>query len=366
MWAANFILIDGKMRSLFSILFGASMLLVIERAEAAGRSAAATHFARMAALLLIGLIHFYAIWWGDILTLYAMVGALAYLFWRLPAGALLMVSILLFAWSAVPRIADVPRRIATYEAAVSGASPEAVAEWRESQRRSIPGAAAIATDKATHASPVAHARKMIAEQTFLPVQHFGQLWPETLALMLLGMWAYRSRFLTGGWSDRAYRLGAMLGLGVGVAGFSVLAAWVVASGFRLAETASAFNSLSAPLRPVMALGYAALIILLLRRPGGVRDRIAAVGRTAFTNYIGASLMGVLVFFDSGLGLYAELSRAEAWLLVPIVWAVMLAWSKAWMEHFAYGPLEWVWRSLARWELQPMRRPRSAERNSCEV
>ncbi len=129
MWATNFILVDGKMRSLFSILFGASMLLVIERAEAAGRSPAATHFARMAALMLIGLIHFYAVWWGDILTLYAMVGALAYMFWRLPAGGLLLLSVVLFAWHAAPRIADVPDRLASFEDAVSGASPEATQHW---------------------------------------------------------------------------------------------------------------------------------------------------------------------------------------------------------------------------------------------
>jgi uncharacterized protein len=355
LWAANFILVDGKMRSLFSILFGASMLLVLERAEAAGRSPAQTHLARMAALLLIGLIHFYAIWWGDILTLYAMVGALAYLFWRLPAGGLLMISVLLFAWHAAPRIAEVPDRISSYEAATSGKSAAAAEEWRDNMRRSIPDAASIARDKAVHASAITHARKMIAEQTALPVRHFKQLWPETLALMLLGMWGYRSRFLTGGWSDGKYRLGAAVGLGIGVAGFSALAAWVVASDFRLAETASAFNSLSAPLRPVMALGYAALIILLFRRAGALRDRFAAVGRAAFTNYIGASLIGLLVFSGSGLGLYAQLSRAEAWLLVPIVWAIMLAWSKPWLDRFAYGPLEWAWRSLARWELQPMRR-----------
>ncbi len=355
MWAANFILVDGKMRSLFSILFGASMLLVMERAEASGRSPFHTHFTRMAALLLIGLVHFYAIWWGDILTLYALVGALAYLFWRLPAGAMLMISVALFAWHAAPRIAEVPSRISGYNAAFSDTSPEAAEVRRDHVRRAIPDAREIARDKATHASPLAHARTMLTEQTFLPLEHVGFLWPETLALMLLGMWGYRSRFLTGGWTDRSYRLSAAAGIGIGLVGFSGLAIWVVASGFRIPETTTAFNSLSIPFRPVMALGYAALIVLLFRRSGAIRDRLAAVGRTAFTNYIGTSIIGVLVFFDTGLGLYGELSRAESWLLVPIVWAIMLAWSKPWVDRFAYGPLEWAWRSLARWELQPMRR-----------
>jgi uncharacterized protein len=355
MWAANFILVDGKMRSLFSILFGASMLLVIERAEAVGRSPANTHFARMGALLLIGLIHFYAIWWGDILTLYALTGALAYLFWRLPAGAMLTIAVALFAWHAAPRIADVPGRISAYEAAFSDTAPEAAEVRRDELSRAIPDAEAIARDKAAHASPIAHARTILSDQPFLPLEHFGFLWAETLALMLLGMWGYRSRFLAGGWSERAYRTSAVIGIGIGLAGFTALAVWVMASGFRIPETTTAFNSLSIPFRPVMALGYAALIILLFRRPGALRDRFAAVGRTAFTNYIGTSLIGMLVFFRTGLGLYGELSRAEAWLLVPVVWAIMLIWSKPWLDRFAYGPLEWVWRSLARWELQPMRR-----------
>ena len=356
MWAANFILIDGKMRSLFSILFGASMLLVIERAAASGRSPARVHFARMAVLLLIGLVHFFAIWWGDILALYAMVGAVAFFLWKLPTRVLLVLSLLLFAWFNGPRLANVPSAFATYEAAhAPGASRQAIEKWEERAEFFTPSRERLADDKAMHASPAAHARVMASERAAEPVETLDVLWAETLALMLLGMAGYRSGFLTGGWSDRAYRRVAGAGLGVGVIAFSALAALVVESGFRMPETLAAFFTLSGPFRPVMALGYAALIILLFRRPSAARERFAAVGRAAFTNYLGASVIGLLVFFDTGLGLYGEVSRAQAWLLVPVTWLVMLAWSKPWLDHFAYGPLEWLWRSLARWEVQPMRR-----------
>src|SRR5689334_17615121 len=70
LWLVNFILIDGKLRSLFSILFGASMLLVMEAAVRAGRSGWRTHYARMIVLLAIGFLHFFVLWWGDILTHY--------------------------------------------------------------------------------------------------------------------------------------------------------------------------------------------------------------------------------------------------------------------------------------------------------
>src|SRR4051812_21785087 len=82
LWFGTFILIDGKMRGLFSLLFGASMLLVIERAEAAGRSPAAIHYSRMFWLLVLGCLHYYLIWFGDILTLYALTGMIAFFFRR--------------------------------------------------------------------------------------------------------------------------------------------------------------------------------------------------------------------------------------------------------------------------------------------
>jgi uncharacterized protein len=103
LWAANMLLIDGKMRTLFSMLFGASTLLVIERAEAAGLSGAKVHIRRMLVLLGFGLAHYYLLWFGDILTLYAVSGLIAFLFRKLPVqrlialgAAFLVVSMLLF------------------------------------------------------------------------------------------------------------------------------------------------------------------------------------------------------------------------------------------------------------------------------
>ena len=98
-WLFNFILFDGKMRGLFSILFGASTLLVIQRAIASGRSPARTHVARMIVLLGFGLAHFYFIWWGDILALYAQCGLLLYFFRNKPTRSLLRWSIALLALS---------------------------------------------------------------------------------------------------------------------------------------------------------------------------------------------------------------------------------------------------------------------------
>ena len=118
---------------------------------------------------------------------------------------------------------------------------------------------------------------------------------------------------------------------------------------------SAFIVFETPFITIMAVGYAAMIVLLSRRNGSLTQRIAAAGRCAFTNYLGTSIIASLVFYGWGLGLYGSVSRWQAWLLAPLVWAIMLLWSKPWLERFHYGPFEWAWRSLSRWKLQPMRK-----------
>ena len=107
----------------------------------------------------------------------------------------------------------------------------------------------------------------------------------------------------------------------------------------------------------MATVWAALIILWVKRGGvsALRDRVAAAGRMAFSNYLATSVVMTSIFYGYGLNLFGEVGRAALWLFVLGMSGLMLLWSKPWLDRFHYGPLEWVWRSLARWELQPMRK-----------
>ena len=87
--------------------------------------------------------------------------------------------------------------------------------------------------------------------------------------------------------------------------------------------------------------------------------IAATGRAAFTNYLGTSIVMTTLFYGYGLGLFAEVSRAALYLIVAAMCGLMLLWSKPWLDRYRYGPLEWLWRSLARGRPQPMRKALSA-------
>ena len=175
---------------------------------------------------------------------------------------------------------------------------------------------------------------------------------ETLGYMLLGMACLKSGMLTGEWTRIQYQRWAIIGFATGVPAFAALAFYVAHSGFDLLSVAIGSIMLPTLFRPLMIIGWACLI--LLARPGALATRIAAAGRMAFTNYLGTTILCTTLFYGYGFGLYGHLSRAELYLVVFAVWALMLLWPKPWLEHFRYGPFEWLWRSLARLRLQPIR------------
>jgi uncharacterized protein len=361
-WLANAILIDGKMRGLFSFLFGASMLLVIERAAAKGENAARVHFARMFWLFAFGMAHLALLWWGDILNHYALVGVVAWLFRKLPPHKLVAMAVVLLAVE-FALVLDVGHQIAAGEAAVRAGHASAEVSRAYAANRAnlgVPPAAEIARDLAVHRSGYAAIfADRLPEALRAPSQAFFFLGIETLAYMLLGMAGLRSGLLTGAWPRRAYVRGAAIGFGIGVPACALIATIPIRHGFDTASVAMSTLVWSEPLRPVMILGWACLIVLAIRPGGALTARVAAAGRMAFSNYLGTTLVCTTLFYGYGFGLYGRLSRAELYPVVVAVCTLILLWSQPWLARFRYGPMEWLWRSLARGRLQPMRRVATA-------
>ncbi len=360
MWLANYVLVDGKLRSLFSMLFGASMLLVIDRAEASGRSAARVHYPRMLVLLGFGLLHFYFIWRGDILALYALVGMVAFLFRKLSVVKMLAIgTTLMLVTAATFSFGATQMRKADLAAHRPNATTQEVRRWNENIGFLIPVPSEAAEEtRIARASFATRAEHMLTERTSDPFAAALGFGFPTLGLMMFGMAGYRSGFLTGSWSRRRYRWIAGTTLGIGGLLTLGLGLWVIASNFHVVTIFFAFLGLGGPIELLMAFGYAALTILAIRPGGPLTGRVAAVGRTAFSNYLGTSLIAATVFYGDGLGLFGHLSRSEAWLVVPPMWLLMLAWSKPWLDRFNYGPFEWAWRSLAKGRLEPNRKRKS--------
>jgi uncharacterized protein len=359
MWAANFLIVDGRFRALFSILFGASMVLVCERAIASGTRAWKIHYPRMIVLLAFGLAHYYLLWWGDILANYALVGMIAFALWRLSPRWLLPLAILALAITYGPPAYFGGQQIAELEA---GRAPDATSEQREALAKVMTELrtpeAELAEAKAGHASIPAHVEYITDADPLRPFSSVPGYGLETLGFMLLGMAGFKSGFLTGAWPRRRYVQVAAVCIGANLL-YHGIGTWRILQANFDPFTYYPWNRIySGPLHPIGAVGYAALVILLFRPGSTIAQPVAAVGRTAFTNYLGATIIGAMLFFGFGLGLYGEVSRGEAWLFVPPIWALMLLWSRWWLDRYRYGPLEWAWRCLSRWRFEPMRRAAS--------
>jgi uncharacterized protein len=356
-WAFSFIFIDGKMRGLFSLLFGASMMLIINRATAKGESAAQVHYRRMAWLAVFGLAHYFFIWFGDILFLYAIIGMIAFGFRDWPPAKLIKVALIIFAVGlAFWGVQFVGLQVFQYLATRPDANADMARQFR-ALMDSASLAFNIAPDLALHRGsyPAITSDKLDEWSTplILVVQSIG----ETLPLMMIGMAMQKSGFMTGDWDAADYRRWVMRMVPAGLLLTAALAVWIVAVGFDRITALAVFYVWGAIPRMLLTIGYAAVLIL---RIGHYRNhpmlaRVAAAGRAAFSNYLGTSIIMTTIFYGYGFGLFGHVGRAGLWLFVLGAWALMLLWSKPWLMQFHYGPLEWLWRSLARGKMQAMRR-----------
>ncbi|MEI9928216.1 MAG: hypothetical protein WDN44_11640 [Sphingomonas sp.] len=232
----NFILFDGKMRGLFSLLFGASMLLVIERAEAGGRSAARVHYSRMLWLLAFGLAHLWLVWDGDILCLYALVGMVAFLFRRMPGHKLMALGVVLVLVACV-MLGSLPAMILAAQATPPGTPHAANAARLLASFQNglgVPAPAEIARELALYRGGYADlVASRLRQHPLGPAETLVYFGAETLGYMLFGMAALRSGLLRGEWARRDYARWAAIGFGIGIPAYAAMAAYMLGSGFAL-------------------------------------------------------------------------------------------------------------------------------------
>ena len=359
-WTINYVISEGKFRALFTMLFGASMVVIAERAEANadGPGPAMTHYRRMFWLFIIGMIHAWCFWYGDILVQYAIGGTLGFLFWRWQPRALWLFFAAMFALQAASYVGHYAELVPVRAAAIApDAAPEAVAAWEKRKAKEQPSKAEAVEELKGYRGDIksafeTRAKTTIFFQTFLtPVTM-----PEIFAFMTLGILLFRNRFLTGEWSTRSYAVVVGAGYIVAAPITAMLAVILRTSNFDPAILALC-DAGSFVLRPFIAAAHAAVIILIVKSGlmSGLASRLEAIGRTALSNYLGTTLIATTLFYGYGFGLFGYLGRAQLYIVVVAIWAVMLLWSKPWLARFHYGPVEWLWRSLARWHRQPMRR-----------
>ena len=359
-WLGTLVVIDGKMRGLFTLLFGAGLYLFMDRVWARGGTLA-LQARRLAFLFAFGFLHFLFLFYGDILMLYAAWGMLAMVMLRMGAKSQFFIGLslyiafglLLTLFSLFPALSELdPAGCADSIGAETCAEMAAVGADVQADA----AAEQAVYGGGSYLDVVSYA---VTEQIWFQIQAlFMAGLSETLPLMLMGM-----AILRFGWFDGTGAAGKQLVLGLvavalGMGGTAYLALWAADSGHGFwISMLSSSQALGHFTNLLSVLGLAAVLGALgaSLSKGWLGSRFAAAGRVAFTNYIGTSFVMLFVMQGWAFGLYGELSRTEMLGVVLAAWAVMLAWSKPWLDRYRYGPLEWLWRCLTYGRLFPLRR-----------
>lgn len=340
-WLASHVLADQKFMSIFSMLFGAGIVLMAGRSKIAGRSGAWLHYRRMFWLLLFGLAHAYLLWYGDILVTYALAGCVAYLLHKLRPGWLLALGL---AAVAIPSLLfGVCGVTAPYWPA--DALAEVTKDW---QPNSLEVQKELATYQGGWLGQVANrAPDALMFQTVVFLCWTG--W-RAGGLMLVGMALLKWGVLSAQKTERDYAAMALLGALVGVplillgVHFNFKAGWTAAYSLFLGSQWNYWGSLA------LAIGYIGLIMLIerSRRLARVRAVFADVGRMALTNYLLQTLICTTLFYGHGLGWFGRTERWQQALVVLAVWCVQICFTRAWLKRHSQGPFERVWRALTYW------------------
>lgn len=331
---------ERKFVTLFSMLFGVSMILVGGEKGDAERTPVLNR--RLMWLAVFGLLHGVLVWYGDILLNYAIAGFIASQFRSWKPGRLFGVGILLFMLFAL-------LEVGSYWALAY--LPEAAAEGM-----------AFASPEAARADLAAFGGTFM-ESLQANLRTWGTVFgytifyiPATIGLMFIGMGLYRTGVMTAKRGVFFYLF--LLALAAGA--FAALG-WAVCEevreGLKDAYATAVRTTINGFLAPVMSLGYVALFCLIVKSPlRGLLTPLARTGQMAFTNYLTQSLMMTAIYYGGrGLGLFGEHTLAEQVPIVLGIWLLQLVWSTLWLSAFRYGPFEWVWRCLSFKRFVPMRR-----------
>jgi uncharacterized protein len=347
-WFFGRVFIDQKFMTIFSLLFGAGVLLFTGRVEARGIKPARLHFRRMGWLTLIGLMHGFLLWSGDILFSYGMCGMIVYRARRWPARRLLIVGIGLLTFGSA------------FGFVARWSMPHAPTDIQEFAREGWnPPRYVIADDLAAYRGGWRAQERQRAVEMFFGstmVMLLYTLW-RVVGLMLAGMALFKLEVITGRRPATTYWKMAAVGLGLGVP-VSVVGAWLdVKSDFSYGYAnlyGPQFNYWGSL---IVAVGWIGLVLLAAKRSERAAwlRRLSATGQMAFTNYLMQTVLCTTLFYGHGLGWYGHVERVYQLAIAIGVCGMELAWSPVWLRHFRFGPFEWLWRSLTYRQAQPMRR-----------
>jgi len=347
-WMLSHVFADMKFMTIFSMLFGAGVVLFTERLRNKGINSLAIHYRRTFWLLVLGLVHAYLLWYGDILVCYAINALWIVLLRRLKPRTLLIIGLSIFSVAFVLYL-------------LTGISiPYMPEESKVGMLEGwLPDAELINKEiTAYRGSWLQQMDERIKEAIMMQtVVFFIQTGWRAGGLMLIGMALLKWGILSARKSKSFYLKLIAICL---IPGFALVVYGMKTNfdaGFSLEYSfflGSQFNYWGSLL---VSLGYIGLVMLCVKSDllKFLKKSLQAVGQMALTNYLLQTIICTLIFYGHGFGLYGKVERKEQILIVFVVWIFQLIVSPIWIKYFRFGPFEWLWRSLTYWRFQPIKR-----------
>lgn len=365
------VMFEGTMRGIFSLLFGAGIVLLTERMEngGAGLMTAEIHFRRMVWMLIFGVIHWtLMLWIGEILFAYAMCGLVLFSVRKisprvqLAAAAVLLMAAAYMGIRDYREMKDVSVAAAAAEQAQSSGAQltadqsAALEGWAEVQSHFVPTAENAADQRDWHSGSYWNAvtGQFPTAYEFQWTESPRWLLTDMIPFMLIGMAFLRFGILGGQLPVRVYAGMLLVGYGIGIPLGIYELNFTLAGNFSPVSVAEAGRTYQFS-RLAMVVGHLGLFLLIIRLGifKGLQRGLAAAGQMALTNYLMQTIICTFLFYGFGLGLYGQLQRYELYYVVAAICTVELVWSVIWLRYYRFGPFEWLWRSLTYWKPQPM-------------
>jgi uncharacterized protein len=380
-WTVNG-LFEGTMRALFSMLFGAGCILIIQKLEKkqVGLYAADIFYRRLIWLILFGMFNAFILNWpGDILFNYGMCGLFIFPFRNMKAKGLLIMSIVVLVISTI--LSSAPMYVAKFtkqngEAAVAAEAKnikltarqeKEKAAWEGMQKKMNveelkKGAAEMKTQMRGDYLTVMGAVAPFNVK-FESIKMYKAFFWDAIAFMFFGMYLFKKGVLTGLRSKKFFALLMVIGYAIGLSlnYFSLRTILDIDYDFTKMADRVYVNPYQVR-RVFLAMGHLSLLMLVFKLniiPWMFRA-MARVGQMAFSNYLMQSIICSLLFYGYGFSWFGEFERYQLYIIMAAIWMFQVAFSNLWLQYFRFGPFEWLWRSLTYWKRQPMKKRKPEE------
>lgn len=372
LWTFTTVFVEGSMRGLFSLMFGAGVILFTARAAFPDGPirTADLYYRRTMWLIVFGLVHaFFLLMPGDILLIYGIAGLLLFPFRLLsPArlatlGAVFLAGFVLLTLMEELEETELGLNAAAIEErleageALTEEEEQTLEDWKDAYKGNWPDQDEADRQIAGRTGALAKVYSTNAGVVAMYNSIGDLLWwtADAFMMMLFGMAFYKWRIITAERSLSFYAMLAAAGYGIGLS-FRI---WAVASRWEadFSPLLWAWSSFDQPGRVAMTFGHIGMFFVLWKFASSSLPMraLTAAGRMALTNYISQTVIANLIFTGVGLGLYGALDRANIYVIMLAVWTFQLAFSIWWLSRFRFGPLEWGWRTLTYWRRQPLRK-----------